>query len=70
MSHDYLSKKDTPYPAEALLTLKRVIDQILEDADWNHNNDAHEKQWGLIFMKFCFEVRVCQDLNKVKVLNV
>ncbi|KAL8707100.1 MAG: hypothetical protein Q9220_007813 [cf. Caloplaca sp. 1 TL-2023] len=67
----YLSQEDRSIPTNHLESLKAVIGQVIEAAERNHAEGAHEKQWGMtVVTPLISEVVRWPQNHGVRITNV
>ena len=62
--------QDCPYAEELLSVLKRRVDQVLRDAEFNHKRNAHEGQWGLVMNTLLTDLVDTGCGERTRVLNL
>lgn len=66
----YLEKGATPFPSETLDRMKARVSLVVEDAAWNHANDAHERQWGKLVAQLVGELEMLPYGSQFRFMNM
>lgn len=68
--HDFAQPNQLPYPPCELRRLKLRLDNVLENATWNDQVDAHERNWGALAHTILEEFAVWDVGRRMRIINV